>query len=188
MTLPARQRQYSGFTLLELLVVVALIGVMLSVIVASVGDGGRQKQMENEARRLVAVIKLARDEAVLMSQELALVVGDSHYDFQHFGEKGWEPLPDEKILRQHDLKDGLEIELEMEDFVFTPKRKKPKDDDKAEPDDDTAVRIYFLSSGELQAFTLYIREADVYDSVRFKVEADHNGDVSWHGPLNEVDL
>lgn len=187
MTLTARQRHHHGFTLLELLVVVALIGVMLSVIVASVGDGGRERQMENEARRLVAVVKLARDEAVLMSQELALVVGDRHYDFQRFGEKKWEPLSDDRVLVRHDLKDGLDMVLEMEDFATIPKRKKSKDD-KAEVDNDTAVRLYFLSSGEVQPFTLYIREAGVYDGTRFKVTADDNGEVSWQGPLGETDI
>ena len=168
--------------------VVALIGIMLSVVVLNIGDGGREKQMENEARRLAAVVKLARDEAVMMSQELALVIKDNQYDFQVLGEKKWQPLVDEQILTRHEFKDSLTMELEMEAFDFTPKRKKSKDqNDDAVKDKDTDVRIYFLSSGEVQPFTLYIKEQDIPDSGRFKVMVDQDGEVSWQGPLGEYD-
>lgn len=168
---------------------IALIGVMITAVVLSIGDGGREKHMENEARRLVAVVKLARDEAVLMSQELSLVINDTYYDFQRFGEKTWEPLVDERILIRHKLQDGLELELELESYAFTPKRKKSKlKDSDTDEDDDRAVRVYFLSSGEMQPFILYIREQDNPDSIRFKVVADQEGEISWEGPLNAVDI
>jgi len=183
---PTRQ---AGFTLLELLVVVALIGVMLTAVVMSVGDGGREKNMENEAKRLVAVIKLARDEAVLLSQELSMVIDVTHYDFQRYDKKKWLALQDERILIRHELQQGLELELEMESFIFTPKRKKSssKDNDEEE-DDESAVRVYFLSSGEVQPFILYIREQDNPDSIRFKVMADQEGEISWEGPLQAEDI
>lgn len=184
-----RRAKAKGFTLLELLVVVALIGIMLTAVVISIGDGGREKHMENEARRLVAVAKLARDEAVLMSQELAMVIGDNDYNFQRFGEKTWEPLADERILTRHELQDGLELELELESYAFTPKRKKSKSKDRdSYEEDDTVVRVYFLSSGEMQPFILYIKEQDNPDSVRFKVTADQEGEISWEGPLNAADI
>ena len=184
----ASPAQQSGFTLLELLVVVALIGVMLSVVVLNIGDGGREKQMENEARRLTAVIKLARDEAVLMSQELSMVIKDNHYDFQVLGEKKWQPLVDEQILSHHDLQDGLGLELEMEAFNFTPKRNKAKGQGNSiDKDDDVDARLYFLSSGEVQPFTLYIKQQDDIDGTRFKVIVDQKGEVRWQGPLHDAE-
>ena len=173
--------------LLELMVVVALVGLMATVVVSSIGDGGREKQMENEARRLVAVVKLARDEAVLMSEELSLVIEDNnHYSFQRLGEKQWEPLADDHILNQHTLQSGLMLELQLESYAFTPKRKKSTDSN-TDRSDDKAVRIYFLSSGEVQPFSLYIKVKDDPDSIRFKVMADEEGKVSWQGPLHEGD-
>jgi len=167
------------------MVVVALVGLMLTVVVSSIGDGGQEKQMENEARRLVAVVKLARDEAVLMSEELSLVIEDNNrYSFQRLGEKTWEPLADEHTLNQHSLQSGLVMELELEAYAYTPKQKKSSDSNSTMRDD-RAVRIYFLSSGEVQPFTIYIKSKHDPDGVRFKVMADQEGKVSWQGPLHD---
>ena len=162
---------------------VALIGLMLGVVVTSIGDGGREKQMENEARRLVEVVKLARDEAVLMSEELSLVIKDNSYNFQVLGEKQWQPLKDERALAPHTLHDGLALQLELDSYAFTPKQQKSSDSS-AGRDDDNVVRIYLLSSDEVQPFTLYIKEQDKPDGVRFKVSVDQEGKISWQGPLD----
>ena len=114
-----------GFTLLELLVVVVLIGLTLSMIITNIGDGGQQQRMEEEARRLTTLAKLARDEAVMLSREMAMSISDNQYAFEFFDvNTGWQSLQDDRIFKQHQLPDGLELLLEMEDFEFTPTRKK----------------------------------------------------------------
>lgn len=179
-----RQRYDAGFTLLELMVVVALVGLMLTVVVSSIGDGGRQNQMENEARRLVAVVKLARDQAVLMSEEISLVIEDRGYRFDRLGAKQWEPITDDHVLAHHTLYEQLRLEPQLEAYAFTPKRKNTKDSDKPQQEDN-AVRIYLLSSGEIEPFTLYIKQVDQLNGVRFKVTADQEGKISWQGPLED---
>ncbi|MFO7604548.1 MAG: type II secretion system minor pseudopilin GspH [Gammaproteobacteria bacterium] len=180
-----RRGHSHGFTLLEILVVVALIGVMVTLVVTSVGDGGRQQHMENEARRLVAVVKLARDEAVLMSEELSIVFRNHEYEFQRLGEKQWAPLDDDRILTRHAMPAGLAMELALEAFVHPPQLKSSAEaEGGADVDEQAEFRVYLLSSGEVQPFTLYIKDDDVLDGVRFRVTADEEGEVTWQGPLD----
>jgi hypothetical protein len=49
------------------------------------------------------------------------------------------------------------------------------------------VRVYFLSSGEVQPFTLYIKAPHEPDGPRFKVTANEKGEISWRGPLSELE-
>ena len=51
-----------GFTLIELLVVIVLLGIVTSFAVLSMGTGSSERKMEEEAKRLHALIKLVREE------------------------------------------------------------------------------------------------------------------------------
>ena len=61
MKIPRRQ---TGFTLLEILVVLILLGIILSVAVLSTG-GVKERELEQEVQRMVRLIQLAKEEAVL---------------------------------------------------------------------------------------------------------------------------
>ena len=180
----AAQERERGFTLLELLVVVALIGIMISAVVINIGDGGLQERMENEARRLAAIARLTRDEAVLQSQEFSLLIEPERYDVQVLADNRWQPLTDDRILSVHELPEGLALVLEMEDYTFTPKRKSSSEEGEHDREAETeGTRIFFLSSGEVQPFTLYIEVPHEPDRKRFKVVADERGEITWQGPL-----
>src|SRR3990172_1677903 len=54
-----------GFTLLELLVVLFIIGITLSFAMLSVGDRTKEHSVQQEAQRLAARLALAGQEAIL---------------------------------------------------------------------------------------------------------------------------
>lgn len=57
-------RRTAGFTLLELIVVVAILGVASALVLPSIGRGGDMLRVRTEAGRVAAVIREARLQAV----------------------------------------------------------------------------------------------------------------------------
>ena len=56
--------QRKGFTLIEILVVVAIIGIAAGIILVSVGSGRTQKEVEGDARRLVGMLRELQNDAL----------------------------------------------------------------------------------------------------------------------------
>lgn len=80
------RRPAAGFTLLEILLVVTIIGILASVVVLGATDVGGQRAIRAEAERLVLAVELARDEARLRNAVWGLLVDGSTYRFQEYDE------------------------------------------------------------------------------------------------------
>ncbi|HIZ51789.1 MAG TPA: prepilin-type N-terminal cleavage/methylation domain-containing protein, partial [Candidatus Pseudomonas excrementavium] len=61
------EKNERGFTLMELLVVLVLIGVVAGLASLSIGDGAERK-LRSETERLAATLSLARDELLITDQ------------------------------------------------------------------------------------------------------------------------
>jgi general secretion pathway protein H len=86
-----------GFTLIEILIVVAIIGIAGSVIVLS-GRSGPKRVLEAEADRLLQILSVARDEAEVTGQPLALSFSPQGYSFQRRERNGrWQPVADDLL-------------------------------------------------------------------------------------------
>ncbi len=139
-------KQHSGFTLLELLVVLVIIGVMLSVISFTVG-GNEHRQLRVEAQRLHALVALAAQEAVLKTRQLAMEVEDNGYAFLTLADDGkWLPLDEPDSLRRRQLPEGVSMKLTLEG-------PQPETDD----EETTPPRVWILSSGEMSPFSITLR-------------------------------
>ena len=133
-----------GFTLLELMVVLVIIGIILTFVVLSAGGDKRAEQMQREVQRLAALIELASDEAVMRSEQLAIRFTDSSYEFMTLQGNDWQPLSDDRPLRPRTLPEGIELHLELQD--------NPPPEITAE--DSELPQVFLLSSGEMTPFIL----------------------------------
>jgi general secretion pathway protein H len=106
----------SGFTLLEILVVIVIIGIITSMAVISVNVLGGDREMEEEARRLQAVLGQAREDAMLEGRDLGMRLDARGYDFVRYDARGerWDAVPADPLLRERLLPEGLEAELWLE--------------------------------------------------------------------------
>jgi len=179
----------AGFTLLEVLVVVFLIGIVLSLAVLSVGHN-EDRVLKDEARRLAALLELARQESIVESLEMALAIDDRSYSFQMFDGQNWLPVADDPILRARELPDEMELEVEIEGQLAEMMKKaadataaaQAKQDEPAADGKETAadenadrkraerdkadknvMRIFLLSSGEMTPFEIIVRYANRED-------------------------
>ena len=82
------QRRAGGFTLLELLLVVTIIGILASVVMLGATDVGRQRTIRAEAERLVLAVELARDESRLRNAVWGLTVDGGTYRFLEYDADG----------------------------------------------------------------------------------------------------
>lgn len=137
-----RSLKAGGFTLIELLVVIVLLGIVTSFAVISMGSSGQTGEMQEEARRLHALIKLAQEESIIQAKEIAMEIKQQEYVFLEYNDKKWQPI-ENAIFKKRKVKDffDLKVELEAESKII-----------KTEKSD--VLRIYFLSSGEQTPFKI----------------------------------
>ena len=75
------RRPAIGFTLIELMIVITIIGVMAGIISLSVTTGDPAKEAQKEAKRFIAVMSMALDESAFNQQDLGVHLEDDGYEF-----------------------------------------------------------------------------------------------------------
>lgn len=86
------RRARAGFTLVELLMVVAIIGLAAGAVVLSVPDP--KSAVAAEAERFAARLVRAREEAILTNRPVAVEATARGYAFSVFDGAAWSPLTD----------------------------------------------------------------------------------------------
>ena len=181
---PRRRRRAahrsSGFTLLEVLVVVVIIGIITTMAVVSTRVLGGDHEMDQEAKRLVAVLTQARDDAMLEGRDVGLRIDARGYDFLRYDGRveQWDLVSDDPLLRERTLPDGLEASLRLESRqVRLPMRTAPTERERAQP------QVLVMASGDLMPFEVRLERAGTQEiraivgSADGKLEILANDDV-----------
>jgi len=139
-----------GFSLLELLVVLVILSIMAATAVLSIGDLGGDDQIDRESRRLLALMQLASDEALLQGRDIGVYIEEDRYRFMIYSRDSltWLPLDNDQTYRERILPEGLFFALVIEDqeVVLEP----------GDVDDELEPQIAIFASGESTQFELYI--------------------------------
>jgi general secretion pathway protein H len=159
----------SGFTLLELLVVVVIIGIVTSMAVISVRVLGGDHEMDQEAARLRAVLIQVREDAMLQGQDVGVRIDARGYDFLRYDTRNerWLIVSDDPLLRERVLPDGLVAALRMETRdVKLPVRAAPTGTDQYKP------QFVVQASGDLVPFELILTRDGTTESRRITGTVD----------------
>lgn len=180
-------RATGGFTLLEVLMVVLVVGILSSVVVLGIGTGGPGRHLPEEGQRLAALLEQAANEAVMQNQEFGLRVTDRGYGFLCLDEakQRWGACADE-IFRERELPEGLELRLLRTGAIKALPAADDADAGKAPPRGDKEEEgrltpdLFLLSSGEASAASLEIRVTEDPEQ-RSEVSLDEVGRVTLEG-------
>jgi general secretion pathway protein H len=159
-------QQPRGFTLIELLVVLVIIGIVTGFAVLSVTLKSETDRVEIEARRLVALMQLASDEAVISANQLGMQIEANRYRFITLQDDIWRPVENDDIFRERELPDDASLELHIEGKQVLP-------------GEGNGSIIYFLSSGEISPFELVLRTRDARH--KFVVKGALHGRIDYLG-------
>jgi len=135
--------RHSGFTLLELLVVIMIIGLMANFMILSYPESSPDEIAETETRKLGHLVSLASQDALLRSRSIALHVTPDGYRFLVRGKDGiWAPSTDKLfVTRKLPESIGLELNTTSDEGQFIS------------PDQETA-QIIISASGEITPFKI----------------------------------
>jgi len=148
----------TGFTLLEVLVVLLMIGIILGFATLSVDLGGQERLLEQETKRLQALLSLAQEEAILENRSLGLRLEADGYQFYQLDEaERWQSLETDDSLRPRQLPALMRLSVEIDGLAV-----KVHDEDAATP------QIALLSSGEITPFRCTFQFAEEARSYRLE--------------------
>lgn len=146
-----------GFTLMEIMVVVIIIGVMITVATLSTTLLGRDSESEDQMQRLWAVLRQAREDAELLSRDTGLFLTATGYEFMHYDTRRalWIPFQNDKLLAPRKLPDGLRFRvwLDSREVVLKPGAVDRED---IEQHKKNPPQIMVLSSGDIMPFEVQV--------------------------------
>ena len=160
--LSSRGRTEPGFTLVEILVVLVIIGVVIAVALLSFGILGESRGLDREARRMSALIEMASDEAMIQGRDYGIEVLQDGYRFVEYDPliDQWFEVINDDLMRARELEEGAEFELVLEDHEVLleaeAKSLEAAEDDERRRDltEDYLPHILILSSGDVTPFEL----------------------------------
>lgn len=159
-----RPDRVSGFTLMELLVVVVVLGILLGSAVISLNLSDDQRGMQAYGQRMAQRIELARDRAIQNNQEWGLRVSREKYQFVVFDElqRQWIPQP-QAPFKPDEPPQPVVYDLRVQDKGGTELNSglfaQSQDNDQKVLDETGTQElpdVVFFSSGEASQFSLKV--------------------------------
>lgn len=163
-----------GFSLIELLVVIFIMGLMIGLVSLSIGGDGPAERLRNTAGSLSEVMRLASEDAVLSGRAIGFTfqpaVLDEAWSFYWLAlsEEGvWERL--DAPLQEQNLPMGISLDLQLDGERFDSTAPKLANE--------TPVLVFY-PSGESQSFILTLHHAD-FDQGDQHIGSSLAGQILW---------
>jgi len=166
----ARSRANAGgFTLIEILVVVVIIGILSAGLLLSISLTGRDRDLEKESDRFFNLLNYAREQAELQTREYGVILQDDSYEFVSYDvhRAEWRSIFEDDVLRLRKLPYGLNFKLVIDTRPVV--LKKPADAK------DKTPQLMIFSSGDLTQFQVTLEREGGEHSVT--IVQDDKGNI-----------
>ena len=171
-------RAARGFTLLELMIVVFVIGLVTAGVVISFSGGNRDEQLEREADRLDALFDYVREQAELQTRDYGFRIDTRGYSFVVYDvlANQWRPAEEDDALRMRPFPEGIETEVVVEGRkVVLETRKKDVED--------FMPHVMIFSNGDISSFEVILwREGTDEREDRSRIYSDESGNINLLQP------
>jgi prepilin-type N-terminal cleavage/methylation domain-containing protein len=157
-----------GFTLWELLIVVAIIAISFTLVQLAPGLGDENRDLKRVGKDLGKMFRLLNQEAVFENRNYAISVRDHGFVVLEFADGAWSETGD-SFYRRIKLTETQRSKLLIEDLVVDTSDKK-----KNQP------HILILSSGEMTPFEWHIEDTLTHSGI--VLEGNMLGSVLMTGP------
>jgi len=157
-----------GFTILEILVVVAVISIIASTILLNTSFHRPSTELKNHASKLGKTLKLLMQEAILEDRNFALSVVPKGYLVLEYEAQEWLQSQDKfllKLQKEHGYSDELMVDNSL---VVIEKVKEPK------------PHILILGSGEMSVFQWDIEDRE--NNLFIRLNSTMLGNITIEGP------
>ena len=190
----ATGRNQTGFTLLEVMLVLLIIGITTSVVVYNAFGVDQGDRLREEVNRVRVVLNMASDYAILNQQQMGLRIDEpeNRYVFMILDENDeWQEIPSEQLYAPYDFPQEFSLALTLEDLQWQTEDQffdrnlfdetlsvseegvEIGEDDLPPP----PPQILIMSSGEITPFSLL-----------FNYEPDFGDDTPTYFALNNQDV
>ena len=171
----------SGFSLIEILVVIVIIGIVSSIALMSLGVLGDDRELRTEARRMQTLLEIAQDEAVLQGREFGLEIMLDSFRFVEFDpySNQWRAIVGDDTMRLRQLPEDVEFDLLLDDRhveLEVDPAEFDTDEDQTDrgPRETYSPHLFIFSSGDMSPFELHITR--LYDREEIILRRDLVGE------------
>ncbi|MDK1288959.1 type II secretion system protein [Pseudoalteromonas umbrosa] len=172
--LPKKSR---GFSLLEILVVILIIGFSIKIVTFTVGESA-EDLLEKEALKLHGIVNMASEFAVLNQVELGFHLDKSTLEFLVFDGEQWTTFEAEELYKPIEYGEEYKIELILEDLSWSQDNLLEQsnwqeimgsgdNDNLLELKKKKIPQVLVLSSGEVSAFQLSLELSEEPEPVYY---------------------
>ncbi|MBO1256831.1 type II secretion system minor pseudopilin GspH [Alteromonas sp. 5E99-2] len=169
---PMKASKNLGFTLIEILLVLLLMGLATSYVMFNAFSVDQQDKLKDQARRFQVVVDMASDYAVLNQLQLGIRIeeAENQYFFMVLDEDNkWQLLSDDPLYGEQLLPEEFELALSLDDLPWEEADRlfdREIFDEKLSLDDASVdigdkeekplppPQILIMSSGEITPFSL----------------------------------
>lgn len=189
-----------GFTLIEVMVVVVLIGIIASSIQFNFFGERPEDVLKKSSHQFAAIFETAADYGMLNNIELGLVINEDNYQFLGYDGVKWSEIAEQDWLTKGQLPSQVEMSLQLDDLpieeplLFDSSIIQEKDEDdfsareKDEKEKKLIPQVYILSGGDITPFSLtfsYNEEASLIndvDDLAYRVSGLYSIPLTIEGP------
>jgi len=142
----------AGFTLIEIMIVVFIIGLVTAAAVITFGGDRRDSELDKEAQRLDALFDYVREQAELQTRDYGFRVDAEGYAFVVFDvlRNEWRQVDEDDALRERAFPEGLLPKVVVEGRTIVLDQKKP-----SVPDFKPQIMIF--ANGDLSSFEIWLQ-------------------------------
>lgn len=181
----------SGFTLIEILIVMVIVGVLAALVSLSISGRAVDDRMQAESRRLEQLLRMASDEAQALGLEIGFRNITQGFEFvTPDASTGKWVLIEEATFRRRSIPAPFYLELRIDGRLVKPVPPAPAKESAGEEekkssaalklgedeDEGSEPQVLILSSGEMTAFTLDLRLKDLPNY--YRIEANAMGEIT----------